>query len=65
MTNEEFKNEIFNKCPELKNIKKNPNNLNIINHYNNLLFKRNKQDLFNLIEQEIETRFSEELIKKG
>ena len=55
-TNEEIKQEIYEKCPNLTKIKDNPNNYPIINKWNYRLLQKEKFNLFNIIENKIEER---------
>lgn len=51
---------MYKRCPDLCRIIKNPNNSLVIRRYNREIIRNNADDLFDLIEQEIETRLMEQ-----
>lgn len=53
MTIEKFNSKLYDRCPDLKLIKDNPNNFRIINTYNNKILKKNERELFDFLEEMI------------
>ena len=59
MTNEELQREIYERCPDLKRIKPNPNHFPIITKYNNRIERKYRYVLFDIITKELDARILE------
>lgn len=65
MTIEEFNSKLYDRCPDLKLIKDNPNNFRIINTYNNKILKKNERELFDFLEEMITPKVRKYLEEKA
>ena len=57
MTNEEFKNKLYEECPELKLIK--PAYTQTQKMFNNFIWESHRDKILDLLEQEIDERMRE------
>jgi len=59
---EKFKEELYSKFPDFKNIKPNPNHWPIVTKYNNRIYRKYKRDLYSFIEKKVEAGLVSEMV---